>query len=499
MSTWHDGYVVDQPYTEHFFSELSPAHLQLVAWQNDVCAPDVSHPFRWLELGCGHGVSAAIFAAQFPHGEFHALDFNPQHIVAARLKAKAAGLENLHYHELSFAEAAQQSWQAFDFIVLHGVWSWINDDNRQWIVQLLRTLLSPGGMVYVSYNCLPGRAVQEPVRYLLTHFAEKVGGDSVNKALQSREKVKAVLQPETRLVKQLPVVASLLEKMADQSPHYLAHEYLNKDWYLCYSNQLAAMLDEAKLSRVGSALLSDNIGELRVPPAQADMLDMAKDEPERELLRDFIVNAGFRKDVFVRGKVMLPVGWRYQQIKSWHLHLKKRPAEELKMSLSWGEVSLPDSVYRPIIDGMQQGASRFADLQSMTGLPDKDLLARLNILIAAQIIEVIFSTIDHLRLRQYNRAMISGFWDGKTSELLLNPQTGQCEMFPPVEQLFIYAFDCKLSGTPVDWHALHTRLLGMQVTIDGEPYHDGLLPNLEHLAEKVSSRRLHFLREEIEI
>ena len=73
--------------------------------------------------------------------------------------------------------AARDDLPEFDIIALHGIWSWISDENRAVIVELARRKLAVGGMLYISYNCTPGWSPVLPLRHLLTLHAELAGSD----------------------------------------------------------------------------------------------------------------------------------------------------------------------------------------------------------------------------------------------------------------------------------------------------------------------------------
>src|SRR5690606_16850084 len=89
--------------------------------------------------------------------------------------AQASG-SNAHLFDEAFADfCARSNLPDFDFIGLHGIWSWISDDNRQSIVDFIRRRLKVGGVLYVSYNTQPGWAAMVPLRELLARHTEVLG------------------------------------------------------------------------------------------------------------------------------------------------------------------------------------------------------------------------------------------------------------------------------------------------------------------------------------
>ncbi|MBP8937609.1 MAG: class I SAM-dependent methyltransferase [Agrobacterium sp.] len=156
MQSWNAGYVADLGYTYGFYRELTPAILKFASLTRGVkTAADT--PVNYCELGCGQGFSANLLAAANPQIEFYATDFNPAHIAGAISLAETAGISNLHFFDDSFAEfEARADLPQFDIIALHGIYSWIAKEHRDTIVRFIDRKLKPGGLVYISYNCLPG-------------------------------------------------------------------------------------------------------------------------------------------------------------------------------------------------------------------------------------------------------------------------------------------------------------------------------------------------------
>ena len=180
MTDWSAGYVTDIPYTYGVYRELAPAVLNFAALVAGFAAPDPGGALTYCELGCGQGYSSNIVAASNPNVEVYANDFNPAHILGARALAAAAGTRNVHFHDSSFAEfAADETLPEFDIIALHGIYSWINADNRRHIVDFIRKRLKVGGLAYISYNALPGYAGALPLRRLLVDRAEAAHGSTL--------------------------------------------------------------------------------------------------------------------------------------------------------------------------------------------------------------------------------------------------------------------------------------------------------------------------------
>jgi hypothetical protein len=294
------GYVLDSSYPDTFFQELSPAWLSYVSAMGGVPARPPGSAFTYLELGAGFGHSTVVNAGAFPRGEFHACDFNPEHIEGGRRYASALGLRNVEFHESSFEQLLAKALPPFDFIVLHGVYSWVGADSRAAIRRIIQEKLAANGLVYVSYNCMPGWASELPVRRLLVELASAARGDSSEKM---RHAVESLMQMNARGVRYFeanPEAGRAIESYGRMPPNYLAHEFFNETWQPFYSVDVMDEMAQAGTSYIGSATLVDNHPMLLVEESATDVLKNLALPRQQHLALDFATNRRFRRDVFVR-------------------------------------------------------------------------------------------------------------------------------------------------------------------------------------------------------
>lgn len=295
------GYLTDIPYPDRFFRELSPAWLNYVAALHGARVCDLAVPFDYLELGCGHGRTALINAAAFPQARFHACDLNAEHIANARQSAATYRVANVQFHEASFADLLGRGLPRCDFIVLHGVYSWVDARARQDIRAVLAALLKDDGLVYVSYNCMPAWASELPLRKLLVELAASVEGDS---AQRTEAALQGLLQLNTGKLQYLaahPAAAAALAAYQRADRNYLVHELMNPSWEPFYSIDVADELAQVGLAYVGSATLPDNHSMLLMDEHTAGSVAALSNERQRRLAEDCATNRRFRRDVFVRG------------------------------------------------------------------------------------------------------------------------------------------------------------------------------------------------------
>ena len=374
MNPWHQGYVTEVDYTYGFYRELTPALMQLSLLAGAVEPPPLGE-FKYCELGFGQGVGLNVLAAANPRGEFWGTDFNPAHAAGARQLAAMAGLQNFRCFDDSFEEfAARTDLPKFDWIVLHGVYSWVGERNRAAIVEFLRKHLAVGGVVHVSYNALPGWAPLMPLRELLVRAATS----------ETRSPMPARIESALALAKQLnelPIgyfkqnagAVRQLEEMAKQDRNYLAHEYLNAAWDPLYFADVAAEMETAKLTYAGSADVSQRFEGVTLPAEVRKLLSTVSDPVWKETLRDFSINQRFRRDLFVRGGRGIAQQEQLRRLREIRVALT-RPRAQCPLKVQFGVVQteLQPSTYEPVLDALAARPLCVNELVGMPALADID-------------------------------------------------------------------------------------------------------------------------------
>ena len=175
-----EGYITDVAYIPGFYPNMSPVAMRYVASLNRVAPPGTQDGFRYLELGCGLGRSLTTLAAANPTGEFVGIDVNPAHTDIARKEIEAGNIPNASVITGDFSNLPDDIGE-FDFISLHGVFSWVSPEVREAILEIAKSRLKAGGLLLVSYNSMPGWAHLQPIRGILRQYAALRTGDSVQK------------------------------------------------------------------------------------------------------------------------------------------------------------------------------------------------------------------------------------------------------------------------------------------------------------------------------
>jgi SAM-dependent methyltransferase len=447
--TWTAGYVTEIEYTYGYYRELSPSLLRLACLSAGIAAAKANH-LKYLELGFGQGISINIHAAAM-EGEFWGTDFNPSHATHARELAEASGSGAILL-DASFAEfAARADLPEFDIIALHGIWTWISEENSRIVVDIIRRRLKVGGLVYISYNCLPGWAPAIPLRHLMKLHAGLAAEATgiLGKLDGAVEFARQVVDSGALYFRANPAVEQRLKSLAAQNRNYLAHEYFTDDWRLITFSDMARVLDEAKLSFVGSAFLLDHVEAVNLSEAGQKFLATINHPILRQSVRDYLVNQQFRRDIFAKGWRHLSILEQAEAFRQQSFVLLTPPGDiPMKVTGSLGEATLNEQPYRPMIESLAsddfvaKSLSQLAQKNpKLASLPFVQLIQAALVLTGAGHVHPAQEPASQVRARcaELNRHLCERARSSENITFLASPVTGSGIGVSRVHQLFLLA------------------------------------------------------------
>jgi len=285
---------------------------------------------------------------------WHGTDFNPSQASFAQELARASGSDAKLYDE-AFAEfVARTDLPEFDYIGLHGIWSWISDDNRRIIVDFIRRKLKVGGVLYISYNTLPGWAAFAPMRHLMAEHAQEFGVQGkgiINRVCDAIDFAEKMLATQPQFAQANAGVPGRLQTLKGQNRQYLAHEYFNRDWLPMHFANVRQWLEQAKVQFACSAHYLDHIESINLTAEQQQFLKDIPSDEFRQTVRDFMVNQQFRRDYWVKGRRQLsPLEQNLLLSEQRLLLTTHRPDVPLKVQGAQGEATMAENIYTPLLD-----------------------------------------------------------------------------------------------------------------------------------------------------
>jgi SAM-dependent methyltransferase len=358
-----NGYAADIPYLRDFKPMLAPAWLDHVALVAGVEPPVRQDGFTWCDLGCGQGVTAAILAATHPAGVFHGIDAMRVHIDhACRLAARAA-IPNVGFHAIDFAAAIDLELPQFDYIIAHGVYTWIDLESQRALRRFIDRRLKPGGLAYLGYNAMPGWARDLPFQRLVRELGRRFPGDSAARFAAAAEIVRALADARAPALAASFTARELKERPDDYTPAYLVHEFMPAAWQPLYVTEVRAAMATIGLTPVGSATLSENFDRMVLNEEARKTLAAITEENARELVRDFYLDQRFRRDVFARGTRRLSPDERAGRLVSSTFGLARPvPAIHYSIATPAGTLAYDNPAARALVAALATGP------RSLTGL-----------------------------------------------------------------------------------------------------------------------------------
>src|SRR5208282_3828660 len=179
------------PYPARPFAETHPDRLAAIGMLFGMQVPPIDH-CRVLELGCARGGNLIPMAEQLPGSQFIGIDLSPVQIAEARGLAEDAGLKNAQFHCMDILDFGA-AFGEFDYIICHGVFSWVSRQVQDKILEICASRLMPQGVAYVSYNTYPAWHTRGMIRDMMCYHVSHVT-DSQARIREARSLLEFLVQ-----------------------------------------------------------------------------------------------------------------------------------------------------------------------------------------------------------------------------------------------------------------------------------------------------------------
>lgn len=257
---------------------------------------------RVLELGCGDGENLVPVAMAWPQARVVGIDLAASAIDRGRATVKALGLANLDLRCGDLARLPADLGE-FDYLIAHGVYSWVPPAVRQALLAACGRLLAPNGVAFVSYNVHPGGHLRAMLREMLLMHLEEID-EPARRFAAAREFLAwiAEARPEAGEATALAREAARLAARPDAS---LFHDDLAENFHLCYFRDFCAQAGAHGLQYLAEAQFHE-MQDLDLSPAARERLAaFAPDLVAREQYLDFIKERRFRQTLLCHAGVAL--------------------------------------------------------------------------------------------------------------------------------------------------------------------------------------------------
>jgi methyltransferase-like protein/trans-aconitate methyltransferase len=265
---------------------------------------------RVLEIGCGNGSNLCPIAFSLPGSQCVGLDLASTPIAHAQEMARDLGLRNVTFSCCDIMKVPADL-GTLDYIIAHGIYSWIPAEVRDKLLALCREHLAPQGVAFVSYNAYPGNYVNQMVRTMLLYHVRGFD-DPQQQVAQGIALAKLIAESQESPDAYRQLVKEELDRFLKVSPSYIFHDALADINEPSYFHQFAAHAARHQLQYLGEADFHEML-DVQFKPAVTKALDqVAADRIEREQYLDFLKCRRFRQTLLCHGAVRLDLSLKPQ-------------------------------------------------------------------------------------------------------------------------------------------------------------------------------------------
>ena len=269
----------------------APDRLAAVATLFGLATPD-PQTARVLEIGCSDAGNLMALAVATPRGRFLGIDFSRPAIERGRERARELGLTNLELQERDLTEFPAES-GTFDYIIVHGVLSWVPAAVAEQLLALVRRHLAPEGIAYIDYNAQPGSqlryAFRESILFHVRRFAEPQ-----QQVDQARSLLKLIIDANAEGSVQRMMAEQELRNLLRTPDAAVFHDMLGQENHPFFFHEFAAVAARHGLEYLGEADVFE-MSDVLLPAAIRERLAGLRGIIDKEQYLDILRSRVFRQ------------------------------------------------------------------------------------------------------------------------------------------------------------------------------------------------------------
>lgn len=297
------------PYPSRSYIQTHPARLAAMAALMGLKAPPVER-CRVLEIGTGDGLNIAAMAYALPGSQFVGIDLSESAISRGKMWIEELGLTNILLRCADIGAVNSADLGKFDYVIAHGVFSWVPKPVREQILALTRDVLAEHGVAYISYNAYPGCHIREMTRRMMRYHVQRFDSP-MDRIAQGRSLLHLLVNaPDKRVEKEKDAYQLILEEELEHSLEYdqaaFYHDDLSEINAPYYFHEFMALAEKHGLQFLAEAQVRDMYPD-GYAPAVMELLERmaATDFLEREQYMDFLKGRRFRQTLLCHAGLAL--------------------------------------------------------------------------------------------------------------------------------------------------------------------------------------------------
>ncbi len=299
MPTLYD----ELPYHGSAFVETHPDRLAVIGTLFGMTPAPVDR-CRVLELACGDGGNLVPMAFTLPESHFTGIDLAETAIARGQELIDQLRLSNIRLQQLDLMDF-NSSFGEFDYIIAHGLYSWVPAPVRERILDVCKTHLAPNGIAYISYNTYPGGHLRDAIRRMMQYHVRD-SADPPEKSRRARELLEFLVESHPEQDAYSLFLQFELQSFLERSPAHFFHDELSDCNNRFYFHEFSKDASRHRLQFLGEArLLSSQTGD--IPPTTLEKLQTfcGDDYLAREQYIDFVKLRNFRHSLICHSEVVL--------------------------------------------------------------------------------------------------------------------------------------------------------------------------------------------------
>lgn len=275
------------------FAQTHPERLAMLAQLYGMNPASVER-CRVLELGCTDGGNLIPMALALPHSQFIGIDLSERAIATGRAVVQKLKLTNIELRAVDIVDV-DATWGQFDFIIAHGVFSWVPAHVREQVLRIANRNLTPQGVAYISYNAQPGGHLRTMVRDMMLFHVREVD-DPSERIVRARELISFLVEnTPDRVDDYRGFLRKELEGILERDPNVLFHDELSEAWHPLFFHEFMSQARTHGLQFLSEANYFDNQEKTFGNAAAETIRTWGKNREGGEQYRDFLKCRRFRQ------------------------------------------------------------------------------------------------------------------------------------------------------------------------------------------------------------
>jgi hypothetical protein len=400
-----------------------------------------------------------ILAAANPGIKFTSIDIDKDAIELASQRADRGGLDNCIY---TLPEENHISRERFSMVFAHGIYSWVNSDTRESLNQFFRDGIQDNGLLFLSYNLLPGWDCLSFIKDQFSSSLEESPDDPEDAARRALQRLIELRDAGALVFHHNKAAIGFLNYLVEMNDiQYTVQEFYGIDQKAFSFSEIHDILQGCGLSYAADASLLENRVDLCIAGAGLDLLAQCKSAKELQVTKDLLQNRLFRRDIYIAGVPSKDTknsgGHALDSIQLGIYGISPQLPRSIRSS-SGSSVELNGDLVDRLESHYQKRRFRIRDLMDDDEIEAGYAELEYNLLLlmteeyigpfTRDFLQVPERASSHIKIPQFNRVLIETPEEEQQKILVASPVVGSGIRISPQDSLLLRAFEHE---NPAQW------------------------------------------------